>query len=314
MSTTTTGLSQAMGQYYDKLFLKVADYNMVHDTFGQKRQIPMNMGKTVNFTRFAALSTVTTPINEVTLPDECDLSAVNVSATVSPYGCYTKVSRLFELTSLDVNLKAHVERFGQQAGETVDELIRTTLVNGAGTVQYAGGVANDAAITSAQTMSSTEIRRAVRTLKDNRATKMSGGLYGMILSPRASFDLQADNTWLTANQFGSPEDIKKGEVNKLLGVMAVETNNPYEAATGFGGANVVSTFVLGEEAYGIVDIQGDSKTAATPGKPFSVMVKTPGPNSTDNPLDQFSTVGWHVIFTSVMLNGNFAVDIHSYGD
>ena len=38
-------------------------------------------------------------------------------------------------------------------------------------------------------------------------------------------------------------------------------------------------------------------------------MKNPGANSTDNPLDQYSTVGWKMPFAAKTLNSNWLINL-----
>ena len=66
MATTTAaqgsnpGLTAPMQIYYDRLFLERAKYELRHDFGAQVRNVPMNSGKTVYFTRFTPLAIITT--------------------------------------------------------------------------------------------------------------------------------------------------------------------------------------------------------------------------------------------------------------
>ena len=52
----TTGKDpSALRKFYDRNLILNALPNLVHDQFGQKRNIPANGGKTINFRRLAPL-------------------------------------------------------------------------------------------------------------------------------------------------------------------------------------------------------------------------------------------------------------------
>ena len=58
--TTQDGLSAEMKTFYDMTLIDEASANLVHDQFGQKRPIPKNGGKTIEFRKFAPLAKATT--------------------------------------------------------------------------------------------------------------------------------------------------------------------------------------------------------------------------------------------------------------
>lgn len=240
------------------------------------------------------------------------MTATNVSATLADYGAYTTVASLYSMTSIETGLKEHIEVHGQNAGESIDQLIRTELATNAtaALAQFPSGAtvaSNFSTIHTTDTLTGLEIRRAVRTLKTNKAQKFENGMYRGIISPQTAMDLMGNSEWLDAHRYTTSDAIERGVVGKLHGVEFVETNNPYLVLSGgfstsaTNVANVYFNFIFGKNAYGVVNI--GSVTAP------KVYVKNPGGNSTDNPLDLFSTVGWRMPFAAKTLNANFIVAI-----
>lgn len=60
-TTLSPGLSAENKTFYDKQLIRRAKAKLVHDQFGQKRNIPKGSGKTVEFRQFASLPKATTP-------------------------------------------------------------------------------------------------------------------------------------------------------------------------------------------------------------------------------------------------------------
>jgi len=320
MSTTTAaqgsnpGLTNTMQIWYDKNFLDRAKNELRHDFGAQVRSVPMNSGKTVYFTRFSPLAVATTALSEAVNPTAVDMTAATVSATLADYGAYVTVGSLYSMTSIEEGLTEHVSVIGQQAGETIDTLIRNELVSAnsysgaTGTlVQIPAGATALSTIHTTDTFTGVEVRRAVRTLKNNKAQKFENGLFRGIINQWSAMDLMGNSEWLDAHRYTTADAIERGVVGKLHGVEFVETNNPYVAlSAGFSTsatnvANVNSNFIFGKNAYGVINL-GSIRAP-------KVYVKNPGANSTDNPIDQFSTIGWKMPFAVKTLNANWIVHI-----
>lgn len=294
--TTTSTLSQLMQLYYDKLFITIAKNSLVHDQFSQKRRIPKGAGKSVVYSRYTALDRVTSALTEGENPSAVDLSATNVSCTAAEYGSYTKISKLVALTAIDQDLKEKIGIMSQNAGETIDRLVREELFSGA-TAQLAGGKSALTAIAATDTLSSSEIRKAVRSLKKNLAMRMADGFFAGIVGPDTSFDVMGDSTWTNAKTYSDVKKLYMGELGELHGARMVETTDQkYTSST----TTVYSNFFMGREAYGSVQLDGDDR---------KVYVKTPGPNSTDNPVDRFSTAGWAQSFVSKTLVATWIINV-----
>lgn len=295
MTSTTTGLSNVMSTFYDKVFLDRAMNEMRYDYGAQRRSFPRNSGKTVVFNRFSQLALATTALTEGVNPSAVDMTSTQVSATIAEYGSYTQVSSLFELTSLDENLKEHVEVLGQNAGETLDSLIATEL-SANGTAQLAGAKSNITDVAATDVLSGAEIRKAVRTLKNNKGKRFEEGLFRGIIDPSQAYDLFGNTEWLNSRIYTNTDDMKRGVIGDLHGVRFVESNlGSTQAST----VTVHHAFICAKNGYGIVSLEGQ------PGP--RILVKTPGPNDVGNPLDLMSTVGWRANFCAKVLNANWVI-------
>lgn len=297
--------------YYDKVFLDRAKVELRHDFGAQLRSVPLNSGQVVRFTRFSPLALVTSALSEATNPAEVAMTATNVSATIQEYGNVTNVGSLFSMTQIDVGLQEHVEVHGQNAGESIDRLIRQELASGA-TAQIVSGATLASDIMTTDVFSGVEIRKAVRTLKNNKAQKFENGYYRGIIGPDTAYDLFGDSEWLDAHRYTTSDAIERGVIGKLHGVEFVETNNQHKdvsaglsgspvTATTAGVVAVYSNFIFGKNAYGIINLG----SITTP----TVIVKNPGPNDTSNPLNMFSTVGWKMPFAVKTLNSNWLINV-----
>lgn len=249
------------------------------------------------WTRFTPLAVQTTALTEGTTPTVIDMTAANVSTTVAEYGGYVTVTTLFSLTGLDSGLKEHIEVLAQNAGETIDTLIQTELMSGA-TAQIVSGKALTA-VAATDTMSSTEIKKAVRTLKQNKARTFENGMFRGILNVSQVYDLRGDSTWLSAQIYTDSSKVKNGQIGALHGVDFMETNNE---ATTSSTVTVHSAFIFGKNAYGTVRLSNGSEGTG-------VIVKTPGAQDTSNPMNMYSTVAWKLEFACKVLNGNWVLEL-----
>lgn len=296
----TTGLTDHMSVYYDKVFLERAKLALVYDTGAQVKKIMRNMGTTVKWNRMTPLAVATTPLTEGTTPTAVAMSTTAVSATAVQYGNWTQTSDLYELTSIDQGLKEQVEIMGQNAGETIDTLIRAEL-DGGGTTQIVNSLALTA-VTATDIIDGVEIRKARRALFLAKAPRFADNHYRAIIPTSVLADLRGDSEWLDARKYVNPEEILSDEAGRLHGVRFIETNNEMVAAdAGSGNVDVYTTFIFGANAYGTVDIAGQQGPR--------VIVKNPNGNDTSNPLDLYSTVGWKALFVAKVLNSAWLIEL-----
>ena len=227
--TTTGTLSSEMKTHYNMTLIDNAWPELVHDQFGQKKPIPKNKGKIVEFRKYSPLAKQTTALTEGTTPSGQALTVSVLTATVSQYGGYVEISDMLDMTAIDNNIVQATMLLGHQAGETLDTITRD-IINGGSSVQYANAdvaarylLAGGSATPSLNHYFSVNaIRRAVRTLKVNKAKKI-GGSYVAIIHPDVSYDLMGDDDWVSISEYGKPGQIFEGEIGKIHGVRFVET-------------------------------------------------------------------------------------------
>lgn len=298
--TTDGALSAEMKTFYDRVLLERAVPALVHAQFGQTRPIPRNGGKKIEFRRFASLGAATTALTEGVTPTGQNLSVSAIDATISQYGGYVEGSDLLDITAIDPILTETAQLLGEQAGESIDTLVRDILAAGT-SVQYANGKVSRVTVAATDVLTVTEIRKAVRTLKNNKARPFADGYYVAIVSPDTTYDLQSDEDWKSASEYAGSTQIFTGEIGRLYGVRFVETTQAAVfTAAGADDIDVAATLVLGQNAYGIVPLSAQT---------LEFIFKGVGSAGSADPLDQRWTSGWKVAFTAKILNDLFMLRI-----
>lgn len=307
--TTDSGLSAENKTFYDRTLLESAKPNLIHGQFGQKRPIPKNGGKKIEFRRYGALPKALTPLTEGVTPDGRKLTVTAVEAEVHQYGDYVALSDVLDLTAIDNNVLEATKAIGNQAGLTLDTITRNILQAGTN-VQYCPkvGATGTTAVTSRADIDATckltvdEIKKAVATLKANNVPKISGS-YVAIIHPYAAYDLMSDPNWEEMHKYTSAENMYEGEIGRIAGVRFVESSEALIVKTSTNPA-VFCTLVLGENAYGITEVTGGG---------LKTIIKQLGSAGTADPLDQRSTVGWKAMQTAEILQQNYMIRIESGG-
>ena len=307
--TTDSGLSAENKTFYDRTLLESAKPNLIHSQFGQKRPIPKNGGKKIEFRRYGALPKALTPLTEGVTPDGRKLTVTAVEAEVHQYGDYVALSDVLDLTAIDNNVLEATKAIGNQAGLTLDTITRNILQAGTN-VQYCPkvGASGTTAVTSRADIDATckltvdEIKKAVATLKANNVPKISGS-YVAIIHPYAAYDLMSDPAWEEMHKYTTSDNMYEGEIGRIAGVRFVESSEALIVKTSTNPA-VFCTLVLGENAYGITEVTGGG---------LKTIIKQLGSAGTADPLDQRSTVGWKAMQTAEILQQNYMIRIESGG-
>lgn len=232
VNTTTDGaLSPEMKTFYDKTLITLASPYLVHDQFGQKRDIPKGGGKVIEFRRFSALPKALTPLTEGVTPDGNKLNVSSVTAGVEQYGDYVEQSDVLELTAVDNTIVEVTKQLSAQAGLTLDTIVRNEVVGGTNVIysslQGENGVTPITSrhlINSSAPLTVKDIFKAAAELKAMNAPKIDGYYVG-IIHPYVAYDLmqEAGNQWMEVQKYASPENMLNGEIGCLGGVRFVES-------------------------------------------------------------------------------------------
>ena len=320
-------LSAEMKTFYDMTLIDEAGPMLVHDQFGQKRPIPANGGKTIEFRKFTNLPKALTALTEGVTPDGKRLDVTNLTATVAQYGDYITQSDVLELTAIDNTIVEATKLLGRQAGLTLDTITRDVLVAGTN-VNYCPTISGstETAVTSRANLNGTSqlsvknIQRAVAKLRANNVPTINGK-YVAIIHPYVAYDLMRDPEWVNAHQYAQPRELYEGEIGEIAGVRFVETSEAkiWKDADGTTGSAatdgtpeydstnhkhyaVFATLVMGQGAYGVTEINGGG---------LQTIVKQKGSAGTADPLDQRSSVGWKALKVAEILIPNYLVRIES---
>lgn len=279
--------------FYDRTLLERLLPNLIWTKYGQKKGAPKHEGNTVNFRRFSSLAAATTPLTEGTTPAGSDLTDTAITATVAQYGDFVVVSDIVDVIGIDPVITEATEILGEQAGLTIDTIARDILAAGT-TVQRVAGRAARINIVAGDVITGTEVRKAVRTLRKNKAKPISGNKYIALVGADVEFDLMGDTDWKDVSKYSAAEQIFDGEIGSLFGVKFIRCDNPkIFTGEGGGGIDVHAVVFFGKNAYGVVDIAGSAKP--------QTIVKPHGSSGTADPLNQRASVGWKCLFTVKIL-------------
>ena len=224
---STGDLSAEMKTFYDKTLITLAGTNLVHDQFGQKRPIPKNGGKNIEFRRFSKLPKALSPITEGVTPTGNKLKVAAITARVDQYGDYIEQTDMLELTAIDNTIVEATKELAAQAGSTLDTVVRNELTGGTN-VMYGSKdgtpATSRADITEAHKLTVKDVFKAAAELKAVNAPKINGS-YVAIIHPYVAYDImqEAGDTWVDIQKYKNPEKIYRGEIGELGGVRFVES-------------------------------------------------------------------------------------------
>lgn len=305
--TSQDSMSGEMKTYWSDYLIDLVEPELVHDQFAQKHPIPQHGGKTIEFRQWDTLPEMTTPITEGVTPDGQSLSMSTIEATVEQYGGYVTISDMLDLTAIDPALVQATKAIASQAGRSLDTITREVL-NAGTVVQYAEGqvtARNQLAYTDKENnhnLTVAAIKQAVRFLESQDAPKINGYYVG-IIHPFCKYDLMNDPEWKKPHEYVDTANIYQNEIGEMYGVRFVQSSRAKKfAGAGAGGADVYSTLILGDDAYGVTEISGGG---------LKHIVKQHGSAGTADPLEQRATCGWKATKVAELLVQQYMVRIET---
>lgn len=312
-TTASTELAPDMKEYYDDNLIEKAGPYLVHDQFGEQRNIPLNHGKTVEFRGFKPMGKALTPLTEGVTPKGSKLEMVTVTATLKQYGAYVPLTDLLELTALDPMILQAQDTLGQQAGVTMDTVTRE-VINAGLNVQYAErDVSSRAALGESNKLTLKAVRFAVNALKRKNTPRINGN-FCAVIHPDVSLDLTEDPAYKDALKYTDNAGFKNGFISRVDGVEFYESSEA-KIFTGAGasGRDVYSTLIIGKGAYAVTRLaaQKDANGRALGANGIETIVHQRGSGGSSDPLNQRSTVGWKALKAVAILADEYMVRIET---
>lgn len=195
-----------------------------------------------------------------------------------------------------------------QLGLTIDTLIRDMMVSTASTIACTAGING----TVPTEITDTDIQAAIVALRQGNARLMTNPLPGEnkfgTAPVRASYwgfmsvDLQADleavSSFLSAANYPNQANALEAEWGSTRNCRWLLNTNGFSGGASVGGtpSPIYSSFLLGQEAYGVVRLGA---------KEAEFIVKPLGASGTADPLNQRGTVGYKYPFATRILNDNW---------
>jgi len=315
-------MSNAVKTFYEKRLLMRAIPRLVHSNFGERATI--NKNGSYEWRKYGALSAKTTALTSGTTPvEESTPSLTLVTATPSWYGSWLGYTDQIDLQSIDPVANWISGVLGEQAGVSVDTLVRNAMTAGA-TKLYSGDATSRGTIDApGDDLSYADILYAMATIWGNDALAVSGGQFAIILHPHSLATIYQDPVWV--NLFVEESDpLRSGFIGRILNCDVYSTSNAREYANeGYGSTTDVYSFlIVAKESYGMVSMAGlqpklvDSagpmgKPLTGDGKkanPVSLIFKGLGETGFD-PLNQRATAGWKLTEDIQILNSSWIIDL-----
>jgi len=302
---TQSGVTIKPDAYYDMMLLKMLRQMEFHySKYAIQKSLPKNYGDTINWRRFKKLEVANDLglLTEGVTPDGKEgVAGEAITAVIQQYGEVMYFTDLVDLQQLDDVRREYTIELGYIAQETLDAIVRNTLVN-EGSVYFAGEKTALAQLDGAEDRPKIDdFRKIILGFKKDFVTGVRGanGRYIALISPEVMYALFDDQRMLQYMQFGQTNaPLMDGVAIDMFGIRFEEVLN----APVIGGAH--DSIVLADEAYAITKLEGMGNVR--------VITKGLGSAGVEDPLDQRQSIGYKITgFASRVLRPESVVNYWS---
>jgi N4-gp56 family major capsid protein len=293
---TTTNGADTLQVYVVRKTLEYAKPKLIYSQFGAPDLSLARKGKTASWLRFNKMSIPASALAESPTWVPETITDVTVTATLELWGNGMEMTEFLDNTSFLDLPNEFKDLVGQNAGETINQLVRDVLVAGT-SVTYANAKASRGALTSVDTVDMDDFLSVAQSLEAADAPKI-GDAYVAIISPYVKTQLMKDTAFREATRYlGKENMLFTGELVNIDGIKFVVTSTA-PTVSNSGSNNAVATVeqsvVIGKNAYGIARLlPGDFKVVVTP------------PGGHGDEYEVKTSIAWKCYLKTVILNQTF---------
>jgi len=324
----TANFSDAIKTLYEKRLLTRAQPRLVHPRWAVPARF-VGFGS-YEIRKYGSLAAVTSTLSEGVTPDEHDAPSLStVTITPSWYGAWIGFTDKLDVTNFDPIVSEISAILGEQAGLSVDTLVRNAMVSGA-TARYSGSAAATTDIdTTNDLIDYASFVKAVAALEANNALPVDGDDFIVIIHPHSWANLMRDTTFVALFTREGGESVRSGYVGRILRCKIFISSNAYENADAgdAGTVDVYSMLFIARESYAVAGFAGLMPDLMMDGggdgvgpltgqtvKPVEIIMKGLGSSGIHDPLDQRGTVGWKATHEEAILNSAWILDLQHAND
>lgn len=304
-------------------------------------------GKTATWTgydsaeirKYNSLPIVSVALTEGTTPAEHAAPTIStVVLTPEWYGAWVGYTDKLKIQQYDDVIAETSQILGEQAGLSVDTLVREYITTAANcTKQYSGSATSRATAGTGLDSNNDKIGyidfvKALATLETNGARPVDGGYFPVIMHPHSWATLMMDSTFVALFTREGGGSIRSGNVGTILQARIYLSYNAKEWTDGGEDSadDVYSALFIGRDSFVVSGMTGMAPNWNPDGgapQPHiargqmtgqrvvvtDLIVKGLGETGHD-PLNQRGTIGWKLTHTQDTLNSAWVLDLEHCND
>lgn len=317
--TTTYGdINQRTAGFAAADMLRHAQPFIVLSNMGLTKPMPKNKAEKIIFRRPVPLPAATVPLIEGVTPTAQKISYEDVQVTLKQFGRPIEITDKVTELSEDPVLDTATMLAGEQAGNTIEQVLYGVLIAGTN-VFYSNGAARNQVNTP---ISLSKQRAVCRALNAQKARKMN-----RMLAPGTEYDTHAIEAtfigvahtdlesdirdlpgFVPTSKYGQRKVISEQEIGAVESVrylLSPDLAPFYDAGAAYAGsgtamvshtgvsADVYPVLFLGQDCFAQVPLKGEESIVP--------MVLNPGKPSKSDPMAQRGYVSWKTWYAAIIL-------------
>jgi N4-gp56 family major capsid protein len=301
---TTSRVEHPVNVYYQKKVLTRVLPALVFQQWGQQDKIPQHEGATSKWRRWSNLTAQTTPAQEGQDTAPVLISKTDVTATVSEYEAWTKISSWMKFTGLAQDQDNIADVLLDNMALTIDTLCRdvirgcansVTCSNGSGTATYINKTDIDTCVNNMLGWNAKMITGQINAGSGQGTSPIRAAFIGIghpLMRPR----LEAVSGFKHVSNYAGQGGVYPNEFCTTGDVRWLLTTNCYNDGTYYNSP------IIAKDFFGNVQIEGNSAD-----KP---LIYTP-PERTGSPGQRYAMLAYVFNYVAKILNENFGYVIKS---
>jgi len=290
---TTSQAPHAVNVVYQKQALRTLHKFIVHAGWGQNYQMPLHAGDTMKWSRWSALTAVTTPLDEVNDPNPILATRTDLSVSMKSYGAWMKLTEWLQMTGMGSTQATLATLLSKQMTLSLDTLVRDVLAgsysystcsNGSGTATLPNKTDIDTIVKTLYSAGAEMITSRMGAASGQGTSPLSAAFIG-IMHTNGMNRLKKVAGFTEVKNYASPGQAYPYEFGATGMVRWILTNNGYTSGDTYYAP------ILGQGAYGEVRMKSGSNP---------LIYKSP--EQSPSPLNMYGTLGWKMPFASRLLN------------
>lgn len=309
--------------YYEREFLEIANPMLVYDKFGMVKNIPSNSSNRISFTKVfkLAVDPAARLLSEGITPTEQQFQMETLHKDVNQYGGFAITTDRLHEESINNLTSEFNKRIAEQAGETMNLVVRDDLLGGTN-VRFANGVADQDSVVSGPVAADynymftsfknekVKFLNSMTTGSPNYGTTAISASYVEIVPIEAaslieSLDDGLGETFTPIKDYNGQVSVYENEHGSFKNFRFILDTEASQVLNATSGKIVAQALVFGKGAYAI---------SAIASKDIELIIKPLGSSGVADALNQRASLGWKarkaavIVQPTYMFRHEFALD------